>query len=374
MPGIRRTPTTTAWWTVPMESSDQAATAYLPPADPAAATTQMYSPPAGQGPGGRDGAPARDPEPSGGRRGLRPVWNTEGRRRAAVTLGIAGGIPLIAALAVVGLLPDPPRANPSATAGPGTTTSSTRPPGQATSPSTSMGTSAAPTDVSTVGSDQATADLGSAGVRDDGQIVGAYEWTDSRGRSLLAEVAQVDDQADGSPTQVSLRAYYVTGLGGQPTVQRRLRDPKLRCGEHGPVTAAFTDSAFTVRDLDGDGAPEVVVGWTSRCWDPTSSSRVRLAVMSGPKLYVLRGDGVVTGTAANQAGSGVPPGGPPGGHQGGNHQGGNQQGGNGQPGSGQNGNGRPGNGQNGPSSSPGGDQWPPGLLGAATAMFHGLYY
>jgi hypothetical protein len=273
---------------------------------------------------------------------MRQTDAVRGRRRALTVLGVAGAVPLLAALAVVLLLPDPPappqaaavperpaqtaasRGNRETTTAAPSTTEPTRPPGQ-------------PDDLAQVSAGTAAADLNRAGISDNGEISTAWEWTDQRGRSLVAAVREVTDRTgDGSPRKVSLRVYYVTALDGSPQVLRRLRDPSLTCSDGGTVDAGFTAAAFGVRDLDGDGAPEAVVGWTGHCADPSAASRIRLAVMSGPKLYVLRGSGVPAATAT-ATGPGAATG-------------------------------------DAPTPVPAASQWPSGLLDPTLALFHSVYY
>jgi hypothetical protein len=262
-------------------------------------------------------------------------------------LGVVGALPLLAALAVVLLLPDPP-APPQAAA------IAERPAQTAASRGNREATTAAPSteptqpsgqpaDLTQVAADAAALDLNRAGIAEKGEISAAWEWTDQRGRSLIATVREVTDRADdGSPRKVSLRVYYATALDGTPQVLRRLRDPSLTCSDGGTMDAAFTAAAFGVRDLDGDGAPEVVVGWTGHCGDPNAASRIRLAVMSGTELYVLRGNGVPAATAtATGQGTGDVPG-----------QGAGDA----------------------PTPVPAASQWPSGLLAPTLALFHSVYY
>jgi hypothetical protein len=311
----------------------------LPPAPPPGTVDPWWTRP----------APVVDRPPAAwaGRRSTRQSVNARGRRRALTVLGVVGALPLLAALAVVLLLPDPP-SPPQAAAVPErpaqtaasrgnreTTTAApstepTRPPGQ-------------PADLAQVGADAATADLNRAGISDQGEISTAWEWSDQRGRSLVAAVREVTDRAgDGSPRKVSLRVYYVTALDGSPQVLRRLRDPSLTCSDGGTMDAGFTAAAFGVHDLDGDGAPEVIVGWTGHCGDPSAASRIRLAVMSGPKLYVLRGSGVPA-APTTAPGTATAPG--PGTATG-----------------------------DAPTPVPAASQWPSGLLDATMALFHSVYY
>lgn len=281
------------------------------------------------GSGSRSGSRRATPTPTGGpvrpggarggdvRTGLRQVFLADGRRRAWTILGLLGGAPLLAALAVVGLLPDAPATPAGSTALPSrpaqtAASRASRPP---TTPATPASPSATPSrlpgqpaDLAPVATDVAAGDLRRAGVKVDGTISSAWGWTDpGRGRSLVASLTEVTSQGDGgSATGVSLRVYYLTGLDRRPTVQRKLRDPSLRCSDDGPVTAGFTPAALAVRDLDDDGASEVMVGWTARCGDSAAPSRVRFALMSGTKVYVLRGTGVVTGRAAGTVPTGNP--------------------------------------------------------------------
>lgn len=270
-----------------------------------------------------------------------------GRRRAWTILAVLGSAPLLAALGVVALLPDPsplPRAAAPLPTRPAESSASrsSREPATVTPMATPTRPSGEPADLAQVPADVATEDLRRAGISVQGSISSARGWTDERGRSLVVAVHQVTSQAgDGSPTGAGLRVYYLTGLEGSPTVRRKLKDTSLRCSDGGTMTAAFTASAFGVRDLDGDASPEVMIGWTARCGDSGADSRVQLAVMSGSNLYVLRGTGVVIGQAA-QAG-GEPPEGPSGGAP-------------------------------APTTTPSASQWPPALLDAALATFHSVYY
>jgi hypothetical protein len=301
-----------------------------------------------------------------------------GRRRALTVLGVFGGVPLLAALAVVALLPDAP-STPTVAASvpsrPAETAASraSREPTAAPS-TTASGAPGQPADLAPVATDLATGDLRRAGITVEGTISSAWGWTDGWGRSLVVSIVEVTSQAgDGSPTGVGLRAYYLTGLDGHPTVQRKLKDPSLHCSNSGAVVAGFTPAAFGVRDLDGDGSSEVMVGWTARCADPGSPSRVRLAVMAGNKLYVLRGTGVVTGRATQAAdtsptdpgapsdGSGATPG--PAATDSWAEPGGDRPGG---------------DGNSGNSADlapvPAASQWPGPMLQAALTAFHSVYF
>jgi hypothetical protein len=291
-----------------------------------------------------------------GRHGVKRTLMDDGRRRAWTILAVLGSAPLLAALAVVALMPDPPPApQPSATllARPVETTASrsSREPTTVTPSATPTRPSGVPADLAQVAADVAAEDLRRAGISVQGSIGVAWGWTDGRGRSLVVGAEQVMSQGDdGSPTGVGLRVYYITGLDGHPIVRRKLRDPSLRCSDGGTVVAAFTAPAFGVRDLDGDGPPEVMIGWTARCGDPDAASRVRLAVMSGNSLYVLRGSGVVTERAVTTPSRDPGPsdqGGPSGSSSGGTSA---------------------------PTPVPSASQWPAALLDAALATFHSVYY
>jgi hypothetical protein len=270
-----------------------------------------------------------------------------GRRRAWTILAVLGSAPLLAALGVVALLPDPPPPPRVATPLPtrpveSSASRSAREPATVTPSATQTRPSGEPADLAQVPAYGATEDLRRAGISVQGSISSAWGWTDGRGRSLVVTVHQVTSQADdGSPTEAGLSAYYLTGLEGSPTVQRKLKDTSLHCSDGGTVVAAFTASAFGVRDLDGDASPEVMIGWTARCGDPGADSRVRLAVMSGSNLYMLRGTGVVIGQAATATGE--PPEGPSGDAP-------------------------------APATVPSSSRWPPALLDAALATFHSAYY
>jgi hypothetical protein len=80
----------------------------------------------------------------------------------------------------------------------------------------------------------------------------------------------------------------------QPVALRRMQDPvDVRCPGAGGATNGFTPGSVTVQDLDGDGIAEATVGWTQRCGGPERPTRVRLALLSGGKKYILRGAAVV---------------------------------------------------------------------------------
>lgn len=346
--------TASAWWTHS-----------LPGAVPDAVVPGGYGDHVGYGEPGRRGGVQPDTRPRSGRRSRRQAPATRGHRRAWTIMAVMGGAPLLAAFAVDAMLPDlppPSHASPSTIPTRATEAAASRSSrGLAgVTPSTaSTSPSGVPTDLTAVAMEAAMADLRRAGITVEGTISSAWGWTDERGRSLVATIKEVTSQADdGSPTEVGLRVYYVTGLNGdKPDVQRKLRDPALRCANRGVVTADYTGSAFGVRDLDGNGSPEVMIGWTARCGEPTAVSRVRLAVISGTKLYVLRGTGVVVGQAA-QAGTSTDPGAtapgatdaisapPP----------------------------APDSNAPNPTTVPSASQWPATLLDAALATFHGAYY
>jgi hypothetical protein len=272
-------------------------------------------------------------------------------------MSVMGGAPLLAALALVALMPDPSPMRDATAAVPTRTAEtaasrSSREAAAVTPSATPTRPSGEPADLASVSTEDATADLRRAGITVEGTIHSAWGWTDTQGRSLVAAIRDVTAQAhDGSPTGVALWVYYLTGLDdGEPEVRRKLKDPALRCNDKGVVTAGYTGSAFGVRDLDGNGTPEVMLGWTARCGEPAAASRVRLAVISGSKLYVLRGTGVVTGQAAHE-GTGTDPGGPvvvgapP-----------------------------PDGSAPDPTTVPAASQWPAAVLDAALATFHGSYY
>jgi hypothetical protein len=76
----------------------------------------------------------------------------------------------------------------------------------------------------------------------------------------------------------------------QPVALRRMRDPvDVRCPGSGGSTTGFTPDSVAVQDLDGDAVAEVSVGWTARCGGEDRPTRVRLAMLSGSKKYILRG-------------------------------------------------------------------------------------
>jgi hypothetical protein len=284
-----------------------------------------------------------------------------------VILGLVGSAPLLATLAVVSLLPDPPPASPAGVVAvpsrPQQTVASrsSREAAPVAPSSTPTRRPGEPADLTEVPSDVAGKALRKAGVTVDGTVSAAWGWTDDRGRSLVAAVREVTSQADdGSSTGVGLRVYYLTGLEGRPIVQRKVKDPSLHCSHHGTVTAGFTRPAFGVRDLDGDDSPEIMVGWTARCGDPGTSSRIRLAVMSGSQLFMLRGTGVVTGQAAGaDPGATDPPGSP---------------GLSPRPGEDPDRTENPNDNAPAPITVPAASQWPSALLDAALAAFHRLYY
>jgi hypothetical protein len=292
-----------------------------------------------------------------------------------VILGLVGGAPLLATLAVVSLLPDPPPASQA-----GVAAVPSRPQQTVASRSSREATPVTPSltptrppeepaDLTELPADVAGSALRRAGVTVDGTVSVAWGWTDDRGRNLVAAVREVTSRADdGSSTGVGLRVYYLTGLEGHPVVQRKVKDPSLHCSHHGTVTAGFTRPAFGVRDLDGDGSPEIMVGWTARCGDPGTSSRIRLAVMSGGRLYMLRGTGVVTGQAAGADATGpgaTDPGAtdPPGATDLSPH-----------PGEDPDRAETPNGSASAPITVPSASQWPSALLDAALAAFHRLYY
>lgn len=295
------------------------------------------------------------PAPGSGlpdRRSIRHAVNASGRRRALIILGILGGAPLLAALGLVALLPDPPpdsRAEIIPARAEHTAASRSTRSGPATPSATASRSPQEPVDLAVVTSDTATTDLGLAGVDVRGTVDTAWEWTGTRGRSLVAAVTEVISRADdGSTTKAALRIHYVTGLDGKPRVRRTVKDTSVGCSDGGTVDTAFTPAAFGVRDLNGDGSPEITIGWTARCGDPTATSRVRLAVISGTKLYTLRGVGVVTGAGATDPATGADP---AGGGAGGDAGAGVA-----------------------PSPVPAASTWPAQVLDAARATFHHVYY
>lgn len=388
-----------AWWTRPLPAVEAEAADvrggrspagwYAPedPGHPAARPSASDSPTLTgyperaprQGPGAAPGTATRAGDPRGGpgadppaaRRSLRQAPGADGRRRALTILGVLGGAPLLAALAVVALLPDGPTAptvtaaiptRPAETAVSRASRETTVPPSPSPTPTRAPGE---PADLAPVATDLAAGELRRAGVKVEGTISSAWGWTDGRGRSLVVSIAEVTSQADdGSTTGIGLRVYYLTGLDGRPTVQRRLKDPSLRCSDSGAVVAGFTPAAFGVRDLDGDGLPEVTVGWTARCAAPGAASRARLAVMAGDELYVLRGTGMVTGRATRTVdpaatGPDAGPGPGPGATDSWTDPGGD---------------GRQGSDGNEPAPVPAASQWPGPLLQSALATFHDVYF
>lgn len=321
LPASRPRPATTltppvgsapAWWTLPpdevpphgptpSEPSPTAGAGYadrLPPPSPAGTPN-----PTRVAPDPADpvvvGPAFRNPGPMGAadgavrtRRSIQARLAAQGRRRAAVILAVVGGGPLLAALATVALLPHLPGASQQAIAPSRASTSAAsrsraEPVVTASGPATQAGFAG---DLTRMAAADAAAYLGQAGAEPDGEVTDAWAWTDTNGRSLVAMTRAVTDRSDdGSPIEVTLRVTYVAGLDSEPTVLRRVRDPKLRCGDDRAIEADFTSQALSVRDLDGDGRAEVTVGWTAGCAGNEAAGRVRLAVMSGTDLFVLRG-------------------------------------------------------------------------------------
>ncbi len=303
------------WWTVPLPEPDAAA-----PAAPA---------------GG-----VRGPAPAGARRTLRSAAMARGRRRAWRILLPFAAAPLLAAGAVAALLPDPATSTPQAVA-PARTTPAAASRGTRSAPAASPSSAApgAPADLAPLSSGPASGFLSQAGVAVDGEIENAWTWTDTAGRHLLATMrAAGGDGGGGSPASVTLRVALLDGLDSTPTAVRRLRDPALHCSQGQALSADFTTAAFAVRDLDADGVDEVMVGWTAACAGSTNGTRVRLTLMSGNQLFVVRGQagGDVPATEPGAAGAG--------------------------------------SGSGTLTLSPGSGSWPQPFLDSALAIFHQLYF
>ncbi len=242
--------------------------------------------------------------PNPPRRLLRSVANQAGRRRAWVVLGVLGGSGLLATAGVALTFPNPPGPSHAVSvpsrSGPTAASRSSRSALPAASP-TPTSPPGVPADLATLPAPDAVARLQEAGVSIDGIVESAWTWSDSSGTHLLATTRATSGDQQDQPSSVTLRVALLSGLDGHPTVDRRLRDPGLHCSHDQVLTADFTPGTLAVRDLDGDGTAEVMLGWTARCGDDTEPSRIRLALMSRSRLFVLRAQGVLPDAAAAPA-------------------------------------------------------------------------
>jgi hypothetical protein len=108
-------------------------------------------------------------------------------------------------------------------------------------------------------------------------------------------LSQSQDSRGGRPRSMTFMVTHVAHTDQpQPVALRRMRDPvDIRCPGSGDATTGFTPDSVSVRDIDGDGTAEVSVGWAARCGGEDRPTRVRLAMLSGGKKYILRGTVVV---------------------------------------------------------------------------------
>jgi hypothetical protein len=142
--------------------------------------------------------------------------------------------------------------------------------------------------------DEASSQLATAGLRA-GTVSSAWGWTDKNGRNLLLT------STSRAGRRSTLKVFHVARLGSDPTTLRVMTDPNLpRCSKARTGPAGFTSKALSIRDLDGDGRAEALVGWSSRCGAAGRSSDVRLALISNGKKWIIRGSGVI-----GMAGSGT---------------------------------------------------------------------
>lgn len=151
-----------------------------------------------------------------------------------------------------------------------------------------------------------------------GDVQDAWGWTDENGRNLFATTRE------RVGNNVTLRVVHAAELDGDPRALRVMTDPSLP-GCRGEGTAGFVKGSMQVRDLDRNGVAEATVGWMARCGAKSEESRVKLALLSDGKKYIIRGEGVIGDT-----GTRVP--------------------------------------------DPDSDQWPKGYLNAATELFEKLYF
>lgn len=230
------------------------------------------------------------PGAPGNRRTRRRATAVDGRRRAWRVLVLFAAAPLLATVAFAAMFPD--TGPPPSTSRPGRTTSTAAPP--ATHPVAQTATptptrQGVPADLAPLGSGPASGYLARAGVSRGGRIRSAWTWSDGDGRHLLVTMRTAGGYGiAGSPRSVTLRVALLDHLDTRPTLVRQLGDSGLHCAREEKLTADFTPNAFVVRDLDGDGTAEVSVGWTAACTGSGDGTRVRLALMSGDQLFVVR--------------------------------------------------------------------------------------
>ncbi len=146
-----------------------------------------------------------------------------------------------------------------------------------------------PKNLTEVSSSTAGRLLAKAGQKGGGSVVEGWTWNDKNGSNLVVTTRKTLTHG-----HTALTVIHVARLDtDKPDTLRGLREPTLpQCRAGG--TAGFTKNSLLVRDLNQDGVAEIAAGWSSRCGSQ-KSSEVKLALITGDKKFIIRGDGVIGG-------------------------------------------------------------------------------
>lgn len=153
------------------------------------------------------------------------------------------------------------------------------------------GDAAAPTGVAEADRDDAADALRAADVGRVGSVEGAWTWRDGGTETLLVVTRRVTRRnGDLSARAVTLQVTTVADPRGRPARLAAAQDEGRTCPRGTEMKADLDPRDVAVRDLDGDGTREAVVGWAHRCDQDVER---RVTVLSGAAAYVLTGRAVV---------------------------------------------------------------------------------
>jgi hypothetical protein len=131
--------------------------------------------------------------------------------------------------------------------------------------------------------------LRKAGIRRIGAVEGAWTWRDGNTVTMLVVSRRVTTRnSNFSARAVTLRATAVVDPDGAAKALATVEDPGQTCERGVEMKADVLAKDVAVRDLDGDGTREVLVGWSHACGN---DARRQATVLSGAGGFALAGQG-----------------------------------------------------------------------------------
>lgn len=247
-------------------------------------------------PAGADGTPVAQ---TGTTTASAPGAPSATSQAGAVQGGIASGSATPSATASAGPASSAPAASVTPTNAPGKPAASYSPPPHVAS-------------VSRIGPMAATGIVTGKGIEVTGTVEQAVQWEDRNGRNVLLASRRIDhNRGDGGPDAGTIVVLLVSHLDGRAEVERTMTDsigtPTRPCALD--LGLGVVPGSLTVRDDDHDGVGEVTAAWWTSCSGDAGQVSTRLALLSGPKKYILRGSGLPKPeyTDAERRKLGVPP-------------------------------------------------------------------